>query len=101
MKNFGNQWGKTMPKSNKERPEYIIQVHRNWRYGPRARFWDIMTWKEDNRFDEGGYWSKVTGGLAYTKLGMQWSINRRLKKMKFGYQDQYFNIDGSVFKGIK
>lgn len=84
-----------------ERPAYIIKVHRNWRYGPRARFWDIMTWKEVKGHDDGGYWRSVTHGLAYTKLGMKWSINRRLKKMQFGNHDNYFQLDGSEFKGIK
>ena len=88
-----------MPKKN--RPEYIIKVHRNWRYGQHARFWGIMTWKEMKGHPDKGYWTEVTGGLAYTKIGMKWAINRKLKKMKFGYVNNYFQLDGSEFKGIK
>jgi hypothetical protein len=84
-----------------KRPKYIIKVHQNWRYGPRARFWDIMTWVNCKGNKDGGYWTSVTHGLAYTKIGMRWAINRRFKKMKFGYHDNYFQLDGSVFKGIK
>lgn len=85
-----------------ERPKYIIKVHRNWKYGPRARFWDIMTWRDMPEHPDGGYWSTACrGGLAYTKWGMTRAINKRLKKMKFGYIDEYFNLDGTVFKGIK
>jgi hypothetical protein len=85
-----------MMAKDKDRPEYIIQVHRNWRYGPRARFWEIQEWNEKY-----GYWTKVTGGLSYTNWGMKRAINKRLKKLKFGYQNEYFNIDGSVFRGVK
>ena len=84
-----------------DRPKYIIKVHQNWRYGHRARFWDIMTWVERDGSKDGGYWTSVTHGLAYTKIGMRLSINRRLKKMQFGYTDKYFQLDGSVFEGIK
>lgn len=91
----------TKKKNQIERPKYIIKVSQNWRFGPRARFWDIMTWKESEDMKDGGYWTSVTHGLAYTKIGMRWSINRRLKKMQFGYTDKYFQLDGSIFEGIK
>jgi hypothetical protein len=88
--------------SKKEkRPKYIIQVHQNWRYGPRARFWEIQEWREHKGHPNGGWWTKVTGGLAYTKWGMTRAINKRLKKLEFGYQTNHFNLDGSVFKGMK
>jgi hypothetical protein len=75
-----------------DRPKYIIKVHRNWKYGPRARFWDIQKWYEGK--DGTGYWSAACrGGLAYTEWGMWWAINRRLKKMQFGYQDNYYSLD--------
>lgn len=86
---------------NQERPKYIIKVHQNWRYGPRARFWNIMTWVDIKGHKKGGYWTSLSHGLSYTKLGMKLSINRRLKKMEFGYKDAYYNLDGSLFKGIK
>lgn len=77
-----------------ERPKYIIKVHRNWRYGPRARFWDIQEWRPSNN-DQGGYWTNVCkGGLAYTEWGMWRAINKRLKKMKFGWRDDYFTLGG-------
>lgn len=73
------------------RPKYIIKVHRNWRYGPRARFWDIQQWRETER---GGYWSNACrGGLAYSEWGMWRAINKRLKKMQFGTIDQYYTLD--------
>ena len=84
-----------------ERPRYIIKVHRNWAYGPRARFWDIQEWKEVNGI-EGGYWGNACrGGLAYTEWGMWRAINKRLKKMKFGSMENYFNLDRSEFKETK
>ena len=86
----------------KNRPEYIIKIHQDWRYGPRARFWDILYWRTSKSHPDGGWWSPAcNGGLSYTKWGMKRAINKRLKKMKFGYKDSYFNLDGSVFKGIK
>ena len=88
-------------KQKEDRPKYIIKVHQNWRYGPRARFWDIMTWVERDGSEDGGYWTSVTHGLAYTKIGMRWAINRRLKKMQFSYTDKYFQLDGSIFDGVK
>lgn len=92
----------TKKKTKIERPQYIIKVHRNWKYGPRARFWDIMKWYEADWHEDGGYWSPACrGGLAYTKWGMRRAINKRLKKMQFGYIDEYFQLDGSVFEGIK
>ena len=77
-----------------ERPKYIIKVHRNWKYGPRARFWDIQKWYEGK--DGNGYWSAACrGGLAYTEWGMWRAINKRLKKMEFGYQNNYYSLDKS------
>lgn len=83
-----------------ERPRYIIQVHRNWKYGPRARFWSIKEWVEADWHSQGGFWtSACRGGLAYTEWGMWRSINKRLKKLKFGYHDTYFTIDGKKLDG--
>ena len=45
-----------------DRPRYIIKVHRNWKYGPRARFWEIQTWYEADWHKEGGYWSRACKG---------------------------------------
>lgn len=84
-----------------ERPKYIIKVHRDWRYGPRARFWDIMEWTEFPKHPKRGWWSSVAHGLSYSKWGMRLAINRKLKKMQFGIKNEYFNLDGSVFKDIK
>jgi hypothetical protein len=81
-------------KSKVERPAYVIKVDRNWKYGPRARFWEIQTWHERPQHDDGGYWSSACkGGLAYSEWGMWRAINKRLKKMKFGYQTNYFSLD--------
>lgn len=78
---------------NQERPKYIIKVNRDWRYGPRARFWDIQEWKEVKGI-EGGYWGNACkGGLAYTEWGMWRAINKRLKKMQFGIHESYFSLD--------
>ena len=78
-------------KDKVERPAYVIKVDRNWKYGPRARFWEIQTWHER---PNGGYWSSACkGGLAYTEFGMWRAINKRLKKMQFGYQTNYFSLD--------
>lgn len=78
-----------------DRPKYIVRVHRNWRYGPKARFWDIQEWCEA---ENGGYWRNAcNGGLAYTEYGMWRAVNKRLKKMKFGSSEQYFNLDESIY----
>lgn len=93
-----------MPKRKEqvERPAYIIKVHRNWKYGPRARFWDIQKWYEADWHNQGGYWSNACkGGLAYTERGMWRAINKRLKKMKFGYQDNYYLLDKTPIKEPK
>lgn len=83
-----------------ERPVYIIKVHRDWKYGPRARFWDIMKWYEGK--DGSGYWSTACkGGLAYTEFGMWRAINKRLKKMKFGYFDEYYSLNREKLDNIK
>jgi hypothetical protein len=82
-----------------DKPKYIIKVHRNWNYGPRARFWDIQEWKQMGDNPEDGYWGNVCrGGLAYTNWGMWRAINKRLKKMKFGYVDEYYTLDEKEFK---
>jgi hypothetical protein len=86
-----------MSKNKTERPKYIIKVHRGWEYGPRARFWDIQEWRGD---DKKGYWASVSGGLAYTEWGMWRAINRRLKKMQFGYENNYFSLDKKQVKEI-
>ena len=90
-----------MSKKKIERPKYIIKVHRDWRYGPRARFWDIQEWKQMGKNPEDGYWGNACkGGLAYTEWGMWRAINKRLKKMKFGYQENYFTLDKKEVKEI-
>ena len=90
-----------MSKKKIERPKYIIKVHRDWRYGPRARFWDIQEWKQMGKNPEDGYWGNACkGGLAYTEWGMWRAINKRLKKMKFGYQENYFTLDKKEVRGI-
>lgn len=77
-----------------DRPAYIIKVHRDWKYGPRARFWDIQVWHPRGDGPNDGYWSNACkGGLAYTEFGMWRAINKRLKKMQFGYQTNYFSLD--------
>ena len=81
-----------MSKKKIERPKYIVKVNRDWRYGKRARFWDIQKWYE--REDGGGYWSSACrGGLAYSDWGMWRAIDKRLKKMSYGYQNNYFSLD--------
>ncbi len=87
-----------MSKKKIERPEYIIKVDRNWRYGRHARFWEIQRWYGT---DEKGYWSSACrGGLAYTEWGMWWAIRRRLKKMQLGYSNTYFNLDKSKIEEL-
>lgn len=80
-----------MSKKKVERPKYIIKVTRDWRYGKRARFWEIQKWYERGK---GGYWSSACrGGLAYTEWGMWRAIDKKLKKMSYGYYDNYFNLN--------
>lgn len=91
-----------MSKKKEEiRPRYIIDVRRDWKYGPRARFWNIQEWREVKGAENDGYWQNVSGGLAYTKWGMWRAINKRLKKMKFGYQNDYYTLDKNIFNGVK
>ena len=92
-----------MTKKDKvERPKYIIKVHRSWRYGPRARFWEIQTWQDRPGGTNGGYWgSACKGGLAYTEFGMWRAINKRLKKMQFGSQANYYTLDRTPIKEPK
>jgi hypothetical protein len=80
-----------MSKKKIDRPEYIIKVERDWRYGKHARFWEIQKWYERA---EGGYWDRACkGGLAYTEWGMRFAIKRKLKKMKIGNSINYFNLN--------
>jgi hypothetical protein len=81
-----------MSKKKIERPAYIIKVTRDWKYGKRARFWEIQKWYE--REDGDGYWSSACrGGLAYSDWGMWRAIDKKLKKMSYGYYDNYFNLN--------
>jgi hypothetical protein len=90
-----------MSKKKIDRPEYIIKVNRDWRYGKRARFWDIQKWYQMGAGPEDGYWGNACkGGLAYTEWGMWWAIKRRLKKMQLGYSNTYFNLDKSKIKDL-
>jgi hypothetical protein len=90
-----------MSKKKIDRPEYIIKVNRDWRYGKRARFWDIQKWYQMGAGPEDGYWGNACkGGLAYTEWGMWWAIKRRLKKMQLGYSNTYFNLDKSKIEEL-
>jgi hypothetical protein len=83
-----------MSKKKIERPRYIIKVNRDWRYGKRARFWDIQEWKQMGKNPEDGYWGNACkGGLAYSEWGMWRAINKRLKKMQHGYSTNHFTLD--------
>jgi hypothetical protein len=91
-----------MSKKKIERPKYIIKVNRDWRYGKRARFWDIQEWKQMGKNPEEGYWGNACrGGLAYTEWGMWRAIDKRLKKMKFGYSVNHFTLDRQPLEDIK
>jgi hypothetical protein len=80
-----------MSKNKNKRPEYIIKVDRDWRYGRHARFWEIQRWYGT---DEKGYWSSACrGGLAYTEWGMRLAIKRKLKKMKIGNATNHFDLN--------
>jgi len=79
-----------MSKKKVERPKYIVKVTRDWRYGKRARFWEIQKWYER---PSGGYWGEAAHGLAYTEWGMWRAIDKKLKKMQFGYHVNYFTLD--------
>ena len=90
-----------MSKKKIHRPEYIIKVNRDWRYGKRARFWDIQKWYQMGAGPEDGYWGNACkGGIAYTEWGMWWAIKKRLKKMQLGYSNTYFNLDKSKIKDL-
>ena len=83
-----------MSKKKVDRPKYIIKVHRDWRYGPRARFWDIQEWKQMGSGQDDGYWGNACrGGLAYTEWGMWRAINKKLKKMSYGYYENYYSLN--------
>jgi hypothetical protein len=83
-----------MSKKKIERPKYIVKVTRDWRYGKRARFWEIQKWYQMGEGPEDGYWGNACrGGLAYTEFGMWRAIDKRLKKMKFGYHVNHFTLD--------
>jgi hypothetical protein len=83
-----------MSKKKTERPKYIVKVTRDWKYGKRARFWDIQKWYQMGEGPEDGYWGNACrGGLAYTEFGMWRAIDKRLKKMKFGYHVNHFTLD--------
>jgi hypothetical protein len=89
-------------KKKVERPAYIIKVTRDWKYGKRARFWDIQKWYQMGAGPEDGYWGNACrGGLAYTEWGMWRAINKRLKKMKFGYHESYFTLDKQKIENVK
>jgi hypothetical protein len=80
-----------MSKKKVERPAYIIKVTRDWRYGKRARFWEIQKWYERA---EGGYWDRACkGGIAYTELGLKWAVKRKLKKMQIGNSTNYYSLN--------
>jgi len=83
-----------MAKKKVDRPTYIIKVNRDWRYGKRARFWDIQKWYQMGAGPEDGYWGNACkGGLAYSDWGMWRAIDKKLKKMSYGYYDNYFNLN--------
>jgi hypothetical protein len=83
-----------MSKDKIERPAYIIKVTRDWKYGKRARFWDIQKWYQMGKGPEDGYWGNACkGGLSYSDWGMWRAIDKRLKKMKFGYHVNHFSLD--------
>ena len=83
-----------MSKKKIERPAYIIKVNRDWRYGKRARFWDIQKWYQMGKNPNDGYWGNACkGGLAYTEWGMWRAINKKLKKMSYGYYNNYFTLN--------
>lgn len=91
----------TKKKKQVDRPKYIIEVRRNWRFGPHCHFWDILQWKESDLYEEGGYWGMACeGGVAFTKRGMWRAVNKRLKKLGFGFETKYYNLDKSIFEGI-
>jgi hypothetical protein len=77
-----------------DKPKYIIKVHRDWRYGKRARFWDIPKWCQMGENPEDGYWGNACKvGLAYTEWGMWRAIDKKLKKMSYGYHNNYFTLN--------
>lgn len=91
-----------MSKKKIDRPEYIIKVNRNWRYGKRARFWDIQKWCQMGENPEDGYWGNACrGGLAYTEWGMKLAIKRKLKKMKIGNETNHFDLNWNKIKEPK
>jgi hypothetical protein len=77
-----------------ERPKYVVKVTRDWRYRKRARFWEIQKWYQMGTKSDEGYWSRACkGGLAYTEWGMWRAIDKKLKKMSYGYYENYFSLD--------
>jgi hypothetical protein len=49
-----------------------------------------------------GYWSRACkGGIAYSDWGMWRAINKKLKKMDFGYYENYFSLDKQEIKEPK
>lgn len=91
-----------MSKKKIERPKYIVKVTRDWRYGKRARFWDIQKWHQMGTKPDEGYWGNACkGGLAYTEWGMWRAINKRLKKMQYGYSVNHFTLNKQLIEEPK
>lgn len=80
--------------------EYRVEIHTDWRYGKRAKFWQIQKFDKDSsdRYNEVVYRSVGKGGLAYTNIGMWWSIHRKLKKMRVGYKTTYYGLDKNIIE---
>lgn len=74
-----------------------IKVDTSWAYGKRAKFWEIEVFNQElsNRYGQ-VYYSSVSGGLAYTKIGMMFAARRKIKKMKIGNYTTHYAPNGEV-----
>lgn len=92
----------TKKKKNITPPEnlYCVKVTTDWRYGKRARFWEIQKFNQEasDKYGEVVYYQACKGGLAYTNWGLWYQVRRRMKKMKVGNSRTYYNLNREVIK---
>lgn len=79
---------------------YRVEVHTDWRYGKRAKFWEIQQFNQElsNRYGEVYYTRACKGGLVYTNLGLWFAVRRKMRKLKNGYSTSYYALDKSLIE---
>lgn len=79
---------------------YRVEVRTDWRYGKRAKFWDIQKFNQEasDKYGEVVYYHACKGGLAYTNWGLWYQVRRRMKKMKIGHSTTYYALDKKLLQ---